>query len=437
MAKWNETAAHTALADTIKTGDGAGAESQLTAAWRATRNPAVKALLLNLRSHLGGPTQRTLRVPDWVSRVEPLVSALARDAATPLQRSELHQAVATVAEHAPRLTPAQLMPVFDALAVLTDEPTLTVLCQALLTGEVLKKLTRPPQPGGAAVRTLKHAVQLARRAKDPEASRLVDGLRAVLQKNDAKYMVTDALFDLQWLTERVVKPPPVVALKLKWSQLSRGLQATSIRADVAPRVDAETLFASVYAAPDDLARRSVLADLLQEQGDPRGAFIALQLQGAEPLRAEALLKKHARAWLAAIRPLLTREFVFAQGFLSACTLRKVSLGQFKAAAGSPLWATVRRLDATYGPGLPSTANALEALTARNLEFLTPVRLHQLGATLRELRLFEAPRPGEQETLTEVISALPKLHRLVVHAMEPTLVSAVRAHRPALEIETSA
>lgn len=218
-----------------------------------------------------------------------------------------------------------------------------------MTGEVLKKLTRPPQPGGAAVRTLKHAVQLARRAKDPEASRLVDGLRAVLQKNDAKYMVTDALFDLQWLTERVVKPPPVVALKLKWSQLSRGLQATSIRADVAPRVDAETLFASVYAAPDDLARRSVLADLLQEQGDPRGAFIALQLQGADPLRAEALLKKmRERGWPRFVR--CSRASSSSHRASSACTLRKVSLGQFKAAAGSPLWATVRRLDATYGPG---------------------------------------------------------------------------------------
>src|SRR5206468_162610 len=47
---------------------------------------------------------------------------------------------------------------------------------------------------------------------------------------------------------------------------------------------AERLFAAVAAAPDDDEPRHVLADHLQELGDPRGELIALQLSGKGPKR---------------------------------------------------------------------------------------------------------------------------------------------------------
>jgi uncharacterized protein (TIGR02996 family) len=74
----------------------------------------------------------------------------------------------------------------------------------------------------------------------------------------------------------------------------------------------EGLWNAVLASPDDDVPREVLADALQEQGDPRGEFIALQLREhrgqaseAEITRAQALTKKHGKAWLGPLRPIAT------------------------------------------------------------------------------------------------------------------------------------
>lgn len=79
----------------------------------------------------------------------------------------------------------------------------------------------------------------------------------------------------------------------------------------------QDLLAAILASPGDLKARLVYADLLQEQGDPRGELIALQCaraelpEGAGPnaepsdsriaeldQRIAALLKKHKKAWTA-------------------------------------------------------------------------------------------------------------------------------------------
>lgn len=58
--------------------------------------------------------------------------------------------------------------------------------------------------------------------------------------------------------------------------------------------------ADVLAAPDDLALRSVWADALQEAGDPRGEFAALQLATTKTyagwVREAELLAEHGDAW---------------------------------------------------------------------------------------------------------------------------------------------
>jgi len=53
---------------------------------------------------------------------------------------------------------------------------------------------------------------------------------------------------------------------------------------------------AIVANPDDTSARSVYADWLQSQGDPRGELIALQLAGKES-DAEALIAKHTAALL--------------------------------------------------------------------------------------------------------------------------------------------
>lgn len=93
----------------------------------------------------------------------------------------------------------------------------------------------------------------------------------------------------------------------------------------APKVvvqpNAERLWQAVYDAPDDDAPREVLSDFLQEQGDPRGEFIALQLRehrgeatDADIARAQALTKEHGKAWLGPLRPIVSRAEM-RRGFL--------------------------------------------------------------------------------------------------------------------------
>src|SRR5437762_3072073 len=67
--------------------------------------------------------------------------------------------------------------------------------------------------------------------------------------------------------------------------------------------------------PDDLAAHAAYADLLTEQGDPRGEFISVQLALEDPTRPAAerdrlrrrereLLDAHEREWLGELAPLL-------------------------------------------------------------------------------------------------------------------------------------
>jgi uncharacterized protein (TIGR02996 family) len=83
-----------------------------------------------------------------------------------------------------------------------------------------------------------------------------------------------------------------------------------VRRDLVSAADdrARELLAGVMAAPEDLARRLVYADFLQEQGDPRGELIVLQCRlhmgapvpelGSLRAREQELLATHAQAWLA-------------------------------------------------------------------------------------------------------------------------------------------
>ena len=84
----------------------------------------------------------------------------------------------------------------------------------------------------------------------------------------------------------------------------------------------EQLWAEVLARPDDDEPRRVLADALQERGDPRGEFIALQLKG-ETVRSKALLEQHLRGWLPQWPLSSPPEFV--RGFPAHQALRAIEL----------------------------------------------------------------------------------------------------------------
>jgi uncharacterized protein (TIGR02996 family) len=109
----------------------------------------------------------------------------------------------------------------------------------------------------------------------------------------------------------------------------------------------DALESALVENPDDLATHHAYADYLQEQGDPRGEFIQLQLALEDPrrpgserqlleARANELRAEHERQWLGTLaddllgpeqeswraRPKSERTFGFARGWLDRLVLRE-------------------------------------------------------------------------------------------------------------------
>lgn len=155
-------------------------------------------------------------------------------------------------------------------------------------------------------------------------------------------------------------------------------EAVAHRDDGAAVLDIEGLTTAVHEDPDDRQARAVLADALQETGDPRGEFIALQLleldgRGTQQStqRADELLGQHVDAWLGAIHPIVYRGW-FRGGFLDKIELepsRRASKKAWEKHARDPSLATVRELVDGKAPD-PITILFLTSAAMRSLESVT-------------------------------------------------------------------
>ena len=155
--------------------------------------------------------------------------------------------------------------------------------------------------------------------------------------------------------------------------------------------NAETLHAAILAEPSELGHRLVYADFLQARGDPRGEFIALQIQAstapldrASRARMNQLQHDHAGSWLAELGPVLLRsDLRFECGFLSAARVR----------------ANYRHVDRMIGHPLLATVISLEdaPLAAYRHEVMRSLR--RIGCderNLLDLLSAEHPLPGVRE-----------------------------------------
>lgn len=104
-----------------------------------------------------------------------------------------------------------------------------------------------------------------------------------------------------------------------YADLAAALEPADEATAIVAMNDVPALFEQVYAAPAADAPRRQLADALQQQGDPRGRFIALQLAAAAGsvdaagrTTVQLLQRDHGDAWLP---PGVKRETaVFRRGF---------------------------------------------------------------------------------------------------------------------------
>lgn len=90
-------------------------------------------------------------------------------------------------------------------------------------------------------------------------------------------------------------------------------------AELGSDADLDALFDQLARAPGDLALRAVIADRLQRSGDPRGEFIALQLDGSVQARKQAsrMLETHIDAWTGPLPGVDPDSRRFERGFLTA------------------------------------------------------------------------------------------------------------------------
>lgn len=106
--------------------------------------------------------------------------------------------------------------------------------------------------------------------------------------------------------------------------------------------DVHTWMQAILEAPDDDTPRQVYADLLIEQDDPRGEFIALQLQAGaarSQKRAAKLLRTHKRAWLSEPLCQTLVRVEFKRGFLDSAAL------EHRGAAAAHTWRVARQAPA--------------------------------------------------------------------------------------------
>lgn len=203
-------------------------------------------------------------------------------------------------------------------------------------------LTDVPWTADSSKPVWREAFELAAALKDPRWVSLAEAL-----PKQWKFRAPMAAWMGSQLKKAVAplakKPAP--ALSAEHLKAVKALHALVPKKPAAPDgKDAASLLAAVFATPDDDAPRRVFADFLQEQGDPRGEFITLQL-AAKPetsKREKELLKAHGKHWLDGIA--IARDVEFRRGFLSKVKVTFRNQGDAEKYGALPAWATVEQLE---------------------------------------------------------------------------------------------
>jgi uncharacterized protein (TIGR02996 family) len=196
----------------------------------------------------------------------------------------------------------------------------------------------------------------------------------------------------------------------------------------------DALETALVEDPDDLATHRAYADYLQEQGDPRGQFIQVQLALEEPgkapeerreleAREKALLSEHEREWLGlladdllgpeaepweSMAPDQPYEIRFARGWLDRI-VRFAGTQRFTDLAGRLPPAPESRLLRELV--LEDNHGVVEQLVRSR--YLGNLRLFQLG--VREEESGDFRRAVVSEAVPEFVARLPRLEELYLVA----------------------
>jgi uncharacterized protein (TIGR02996 family) len=178
-------------------------------------------------------------------------------------------------------------------------------------------------------------------------------------------------------------------------------------------VDLDGLRTEAMKHPGDLGLRLVLADALQQAGDPRGELIALQCAIADGTadakaraRASALLAAHIDTWTGPLPGVTRASREFERGFLVGLATNAETPALLET-VDRPEWLTVEKLAAAYaGPKLASLFHRMPLLRCLTVQDATTIEaLARLGAKPSIIAL------GVLSTWLDDLSAFPRLRVL--------------------------
>ncbi|MFP2924016.1 TIGR02996 domain-containing protein [Pyxidicoccus sp. 3LG] len=186
----------------------------------------------------------------------------------------------------------------------------------------------------------------------------------------------------------------------------------------------EALLARVYADPEDIPARMVLADHLMEHGDPLGEFITLQCAPqVDAARIEQLLEANRSRWVDPFGPSVLGgkgSVHFARGL--PAIVRMNTWGRELLIEPGPCWQTVRDIDWAHGV-FRDVAEWLAHPHLRNVRGLWNMDAEMalgLGSrplAVRSLSLL-GPVSERAPKLFVRLSELPSLERLRVQNASP-------------------
>ncbi len=338
-------------------------------------------------------------------------------------------------------------PLLRAIAGRTAADTCACLAAAKawrdprLTHVLHELLVTLPWAGRRSVATWRPVFELVAAHGDPRTRELATTLPQHWKVGDLQ----------KWLTNRLGETVAAIA-EVPTHRDADALRTLTARPPTkragAPANEAE-LLAAIYAQPDDDAPRLVYADWLQERGDPRGEFIALQLQpdkdAAMAKRERALLKPNAKRWLGPLAGALRGEVEYRRGFPAKSSITFRNQRDAEQHALHPAWGTLEDLTWT-SPEVPfdqvSWSRFIDPVmhglrVARNpwpatlLAASRPWRLQRL-----EIEAESLGRDGLHAVLAS--SLLPELRALWVYGwgIEPSWLAGVKRIPPQFEINTS-
>lgn len=190
---------------------------------------------------------------------------------------------------------------------------------------------------------------------------------------------------------------------------------------------ARELLEAVWLEPENDALRLVLADVLQEEGDPRGELITLQREASpspQHLRqTRKLVDAHFERLAGPLAGVVTRKHaVFRLGFLAEARVKPGNPRAVRALIGHPAWATVEVLEGPPEVALHPVMRSLRAVTVPKDESLEMLcEAGQANVTRLSCSLYS----GDDDALTALkdCATLPSLVELSVD-LEPDQATAL-------------